>query len=67
MITQFFRNTISFQDRIALCSPCCPGTYFVDQADLEIRNPPGSASQMLGLKACTITAWPKATLKRDNI
>jgi hypothetical protein len=35
-----------------LCSPGCPGTHFVDQAGLELRNPPASASQVLGLKAC---------------
>jgi hypothetical protein len=41
-----------------LCSPgCCPGTHFVDQAGLELRNPPASASQVLGLKTCTTTAW----------
>jgi hypothetical protein len=27
----------------------------VDQAGLELRNPPGSASQVLGLKACATT------------
>jgi hypothetical protein len=26
----------------------CPGTHFVDQAGLELRNPPASASQALG-------------------
>ncbi|GAB1300048.1 Mitogen-activated protein kinase 1 [Apodemus speciosus] len=36
---------------VSLCSPGCPGTHFVDQAGLELRNPPSSASQMLGLKA----------------
>jgi hypothetical protein len=44
-----------FQDRVSLCSPGCPGTHFVDQACLELRNPPASASQVLGLKACTTT------------
>ena len=39
-----------------LCSPGCPGTHFVDQAGLELRNPPVSASQVLGLKACATTA-----------
>jgi hypothetical protein len=34
------------------CSPGCPGTHFVDQAGLELRNLPASASQVLGLKAC---------------
>jgi hypothetical protein len=29
----------------------------VDQAGLELRNLPASASQVLGLKACTTTAW----------
>jgi hypothetical protein len=35
-----------------VCSPGCPGTHFVDQAGLELRNLPASASQVLGLKAC---------------
>jgi hypothetical protein len=29
---------------VSLYSPGCPGTYFVDQAGLELRNPPASAS-----------------------
>jgi hypothetical protein len=41
-----------FRDRISLYSPGCPGTHFVDQAGLELRNPPASASRVLGLKAC---------------
>jgi hypothetical protein len=32
-------------DRVSLCSPGCPGTHSVDQAGLELRNPPASASQ----------------------
>ena len=28
------------QDRVSLCSPGCPGIHFVDQAGLELRNPP---------------------------
>jgi hypothetical protein len=39
-----------FRDRVSLCSPGCPGTHFVDQAGLELRNLPASASQVLGLK-----------------
>jgi hypothetical protein len=38
-------------DRVSLCSPGCPGTQ--DQDGLELRNPPASASRVLGLKACT--------------
>jgi hypothetical protein len=41
-----------FRDRVSLCSSGCPGTHSVDQAGLELRNPPASASQVLGLKAC---------------
>jgi hypothetical protein len=42
-------------DRVSLYSPGFPGTHFVDQADLELRNPPASASGVLGLKACGTT------------
>ena len=45
-----------FRDRVSLCSPGCPGTHSVDQAGLELRNPPASASQVLGLKVCATTA-----------
>jgi hypothetical protein len=40
---------------VSLCSPGCPGTHSVDQAGLELRNPPASASRVLGLKACATT------------
>jgi hypothetical protein len=45
-----------FRDRVSLCSPGCPGTHSVDQADLKLRNPPASASWVLGLKACATNA-----------
>jgi hypothetical protein len=45
-----------FRDRVSLYSPGCPGTHFVDQAGLELRNLPDSASCVLGLKACATTA-----------
>jgi len=45
-----------FRDRVSLYSPGCPETHFVDQAGLELRNPPISASQVLGLKVCATTA-----------
>ncbi|GAB1295177.1 Nucleolar RNA helicase 2 [Apodemus speciosus] len=41
---------------VSLCSPGCPGTHSVDQAGLELRNPPASASQVLGLKVCAAAA-----------
>ncbi|EDL32946.1 mCG128136, partial [Mus musculus] len=37
------------RDRVS--HPGCPGTHSVDQAGLELRNPPASASRVLGLKA----------------
>jgi hypothetical protein len=55
------------RDRVSLCWPGCPGTHSVDQPGPELRNLPASASQVLGLKACTTTpgfrrpfgaAWP---------
>jgi hypothetical protein len=47
---------VLFRDRVSLCSPGCPGTHFVDQDGLELRNLPASASQVLGLKACATNA-----------
>jgi hypothetical protein len=45
-----------FRDRVSPGSPGCPGTHFVDQTGLELKNPPVSASQVLGLKAWATTA-----------
>jgi hypothetical protein len=53
----FFFGGGGSQDRVSLYSPGCPGTHSVDQADLKLRNPPASASQVLRLKACATTAW----------
>jgi hypothetical protein len=39
-----------FRDRVSLYSLGCPGPHFVDQAGLKLRNPPASASRVLGLK-----------------
>jgi hypothetical protein len=44
-----------FQDRVSLCSSGCPGTHSVDQAGLELRNPPASASQVRRVKVCATT------------
>jgi hypothetical protein len=51
----FFFCFVLFRDRVSLYSPGCPGAHFVDQAGLELRNPPASASRLLGLKACDTT------------
>jgi hypothetical protein len=42
-------------DSISLWSPGCPGILTVDQADLELGDPPALASQVLGLKASFTT------------
>jgi hypothetical protein len=50
LLFSFFVCFLFFRDRVSLCSPGCPGTHFVDQADLELRNPSASASQVLGVR-----------------
>ena len=50
------------QDWVSLCSPGCPGIHSIDQAGLEFFNLPPSASQVLGLQACTTTAWLKIVI-----
>jgi hypothetical protein len=57
----FFFFFLVFPDRVSLYSPGCPGTHFVDQAGLELKNPPASASQVLELKACTtMPGWKQS-------
>jgi hypothetical protein len=55
LLSLFTHTFFFFRNRVSLCSPGCPRTHSVDQAGLELRNPPASASQVLGLKACTTT------------
>jgi hypothetical protein len=50
-----FFSFLVFQDRVSLYSPGCPGPHFVDQTGLKLRNPPASASPVLGLKAWATT------------
>jgi hypothetical protein len=56
-----------FRDRVSLCSPGCPGTHSVDQAGLELRNRPASASQVLGLQAYATTAWLNMSLDGQQL
>jgi hypothetical protein len=56
ILVSFFFFFLVFQDRVSLYSSGCPGTHSVDQAGLELRNLPASASQVLGLKACATIA-----------
>jgi hypothetical protein len=63
VLSFFFFFFLVFRDSFSLYSSGCPGTHFVDQAGLELRNPPASASQVLGLKACATTPSCWAVLK----
>jgi hypothetical protein len=45
---------LGFPDRIFLCILGCPGIQSAGQADLELRDPPASASQVLGLKTINV-------------
>jgi hypothetical protein len=56
-----------FRDRVSLYSLGYPGAHFVDQAGLELRNPPASASGVLGLKVCATTAQPHQSLLKSGI
>ena len=56
-----------FQDRVSLYSPSCPGTHFVDQDSLELRNSPASASQVLGLKAPLPGSFCFKKLDRESL
>jgi hypothetical protein len=52
----YFYLFICFFETFSLYNLGCHGTHSVDQAVLELRNPPVSASQVLGLKVCATTA-----------
>jgi hypothetical protein len=53
------RERGTFQDRVSLCSPGCPGTLESRLALIEFRDLHASAFQVLGSKACTmiISLW----------
>ena len=53
----FFSFFLFSWDSLSLFILDHPGTHSVDQAVFELRDLPTSASQMLGLKVCTITIW----------
>jgi hypothetical protein len=56
-----------FRDKVFLCSPGCPRTHSVYQVGLKLRNPPASASRVLGLKACaTMPGWAYFNMVFNN-
>ena len=50
-----------FETGFSLCSPGCPGTHSVDQAGLELRNPPAFCLYTYGLDTLP-TAWKSTSL-----
>ena len=52
-------------DRVSLNSPDCPGTHSVDQAGLELRNLPASASQNAGITGMCYHCPAKRNLYHD--
>jgi hypothetical protein len=53
----FFFFFLVFPDRVSLYSPGCPGTHSVDQAGLELRNPPAFLPPSAGIKGVRHHAW----------
>jgi hypothetical protein len=51
---------------VFLCSSDCPGTHSVDQAGLELRNLPASASQVLGIKTYATMSNDIKLFKREK-
>jgi hypothetical protein len=49
-----------------LCTALAVLELTLDQAVLKLRNPPASASQVLGLKACATTPGFRPVLKSQN-
>ena len=47
----FFYSLFLFWGKVSLCSPGCPGTCSIDQAGLELRNPPACAG-IKGVQHC---------------
>jgi hypothetical protein len=63
----FLGLVLVFQDRVSLCTHVCPGTHSIDQAGLELRNLPASASRVLGLKVCATIAQPIESILKGMI
>ena len=63
----FFVCLFVFLDRVSLYSNGCPETHCVDQVGLRLKNPPDSASPVLGLQACTTTVWLKLSFLKIHL
>ena len=54
-LTQYFLFCFVL-GRVSLCNSSCPKTLSIEQAGIELKNPPASISQVLELNMCTTTA-----------
>ena len=55
-----------FQDRVSLYIPGCPETLYIDQAGLELKDLPTSASLSTGIKGlchCTLLIPPTSRIQ----
>jgi hypothetical protein len=50
---------LSFQDRVFLYSPGCPGTHFVDQSGPELRNLPALPPECMTVVLCFLLEGKK--------
>jgi hypothetical protein len=52
---------------VSLYCPGCPGTHSVDQAGLQLRNLPASASRVLALKVCATPPSYRTLLMKHTL
>lgn len=63
LVLFFMSFRMEFWDKISLCSLGCPGIHPVDQSGFELRVPPASVTQVLGIKACATLSGQELLLK----
>jgi hypothetical protein len=56
-----------FETGFLCIAPAVLELTLIDQAGLELRNPPASASQVVGLKACATTALLFVVVLRQGL
>lgn len=60
-------NTVLLFDGVVVtwspCSPDCPRTCYVEQAGINSRDFPASASPILGLRVCTTDVFTRYTIR----
>lgn len=62
----FLRVCFRFIEMVSMWSPGWPGTHYVDQVSLKLRDLPVSVSRVLGLKVCIATANQESIWKESR-